>query len=94
MAESSFASSIISSGEKLVAGFFSILANKIKEGILSLKSLFKYFFSNLFSVVRKSIDVYEFFTSVGPFNFSFSQPLSKASTEKTEKFRFNLGTTF
>ena len=33
-------------------------------------------------------------TPVGPLNFSFSQPLSKASTDKTEKFRFNLGTTF
>ena len=33
-------------------------------------------------------------TPVGPLNFSLSQPLSKASTDKTEKFRFNLGTTF
>ena len=33
-------------------------------------------------------------TPVGPLNFSLSQPLSKAYTDKTEKFRFNLGTTF
>jgi outer membrane protein insertion porin family len=33
-------------------------------------------------------------TPVGPLNFSFSQPISKASTDKTESFRFNLGTTF
>ena len=33
-------------------------------------------------------------TPVGPLNFSFSQPVSKASTDKTESFRFNLGTTF
>jgi outer membrane protein insertion porin family len=33
-------------------------------------------------------------TPVGPLNFSLSQPLSKKSTDKTETFRFNLGTTF
>ena len=33
-------------------------------------------------------------TPVGPFSLSFSRPLSKKSTDKTETFRFNLGTTF
>jgi outer membrane protein insertion porin family len=33
-------------------------------------------------------------TPVGPMNFSFSKPITKASTDKTETFRFNLGTTF
>ena len=33
-------------------------------------------------------------TPIGPLNFSISQPISKASTDKTESFRFNLGTTF
>ncbi len=33
-------------------------------------------------------------TPVGPLSFSLSQPLSKKSTDKTETFRFNLGTTF
>jgi len=33
-------------------------------------------------------------TPVGPLSFSFTQPISKASTDKTETFRFNLGTTF
>ncbi len=33
-------------------------------------------------------------TPVGPLSFSFSQPLTKKSTDKTESFRFNLGTTF
>tara|TARA_B100000767_G_scaffold243421_1_gene241061 strand:- start:1525 stop:3141 length:1617 start_codon:yes stop_codon:yes gene_type:complete len=33
-------------------------------------------------------------TPVGPLNFSLSQPLTKNSTDKTESFRFNLGTTF
>jgi len=27
-------------------------------------------------------------------SFSLSQPITKASTDKTEKFRFQLGTTF
>ena len=31
---------------------------------------------------------------VGPMTFTFSQNLSKASTDKTESFNFNLGTTF
>jgi len=34
------------------------------------------------------------FTVVGPLNFSFAQPITKASTDKTETFQFNLGTTF
>ena len=33
-------------------------------------------------------------TPVGPLSFSLTQPISKASTDKTESFRFNLGTTF
>ena len=36
----------------------------------------------------------DWFTPIGPLNFSLSQPLSKASTDQTETFRFNLGTTF
>ena len=33
-------------------------------------------------------------TVVGPLSFSLSQPLTKADTDVTETFRFNLGTTF
>ena len=33
-------------------------------------------------------------TPIGPLSFSLSQPISKKSTDKTETFRFNLGTTF
>ena len=33
-------------------------------------------------------------TPVGPLSFSLSQPITKHSTDKTETFRFNLGTTF
>jgi len=36
----------------------------------------------------------DWFTPVGPLSFSLSQTLTKASTDKTESFRFNLGTTF
>ncbi len=33
-------------------------------------------------------------TPIGPLSFSWSQPITKASSDKTENFRFNLGTTF
>ncbi len=33
-------------------------------------------------------------TPVGPLSFSITQPITKASSDKTETFRFNLGTTF
>ena len=33
-------------------------------------------------------------TAVGPLSFSYTGVISKASTDKTETFRFNLGTTF
>jgi len=31
---------------------------------------------------------------IGPMNFVFSQNISKAETDKTQGFKFNLGTTF
>jgi len=36
----------------------------------------------------------DWFTPIGPLNFSLSQNITKASTDSTESFRFNLGTTF
>ncbi len=36
----------------------------------------------------------DWLTPVGPLSFSLTQPLTKKSTDKTETFRFNLGTTF
>ena len=36
----------------------------------------------------------DWFTPIGPMNFSLSQDLSKASDDKTETFQFSLGTTF
>ena len=47
--------------------------------------------SALRSTVGLGIDWY---TPVGPLSFSFSQPITKKETDKTETFRFNLGTTF
>ena len=38
--------------------------------------------------------VVDWFTPIGPLNFSLAQDLSKASDDKTERFQFNLGTTF
>ena len=38
--------------------------------------------------------VVNWFTPIGPLNFSLSQPISQASTDKTQIFQFNLGTTF
>ena len=36
----------------------------------------------------------DWMTPVGPMNFSFAFPISKQTGDKTESFRFNLGTTF
>ena len=36
----------------------------------------------------------DWFTPIGPLNFSFAYPVTKSSTDQTETFRFNLGTTF
>jgi len=47
------------------------------------------------SHIRSSTGIgLDFLTPIGPLNFSFSQPITKKSTDKTETFRFNLGTTF
>ena len=45
--------------------------------------------------VRSSIGMgIDWFTLLGPLNFSLAAPLTKGSNDKTESFRFNLGTTF
>jgi outer membrane protein insertion porin family len=36
----------------------------------------------------------DIFTPIGPLSFSLSYPITKVSSDKTESFRFNLGTTF
>jgi len=69
---------------------------------------FKYFidFGNVWGVdysdsiddsnkIRSSTGVsVDWFTPIGPLNFSLAQDISKANTDKTEGFQFNLGTTF
>ena len=45
--------------------------------------------------IRSSVGIaVDWFTPIGPLNFSLAQPISKVSTDKTESFQFNLGTTF
>ena len=47
------------------------------------------------SKIRSSFGVaVDFFTPIGPLNFSLSQPITKGKNDITESFRFNLGTTF
>jgi len=47
------------------------------------------------SSFRSAIGIgFDWLTPIGPLNFSFAQPITKAATDVTETFRFNLGTTF
>ena len=36
----------------------------------------------------------DWWTPLGPLTFSVAQPITKANTDKTETFRFRIGTTF
>ena len=45
--------------------------------------------------LRSSVGIgVDWMTPIGPLNFIFAQPITKESTDKTQTFRFNLGTTF
>ena len=45
--------------------------------------------------VRSSVGVaLDWMSPIGPMNFSFAYPVTKKTGDKTETFRFNLGTTF
>ena len=45
--------------------------------------------------IRSSTGVtIDWFTPIGPLNFTFSQDITKATADQTESFQFNLGTTF
>ena len=47
------------------------------------------------SKIRSSTGIgLDYLSPIGPLNFSWSIPITKKSTDKTETFRFNLGTTF
>ena len=51
--------------------------------------------SQNFDKIRSSTGIgLDWFTPIGPLNFSVAYPITKQDTDKTEKFRFNLGTTF
>ena len=36
----------------------------------------------------------DWFTPIGPLTFSLAQPISKSDSDRTETFRFNIGTSF
>ena len=45
--------------------------------------------------IRSSVGLaLDWYSPVGPLNFSLAQPITKADTDKTQSFRFNLRTTF
>ena len=45
--------------------------------------------------IRSSVGIaIDFFTPIGPLNFTLSEPITKSQNDITESFRFNLGTTF
>ena len=45
--------------------------------------------------IKSSVGIgIDWFTAIGPLNFSLAQPITKSSGDITETFRFNLGTTF
>ena len=47
------------------------------------------------SKIRSSMGIaVDFFTPIGPLNFSLSEAITKGKNDITESFRFNLGTTF
>ena len=47
------------------------------------------------SKIRSSIGIaLDWLTPIGPLSFSLTEPISKSSSDVTESFRFNLGTTF
>jgi outer membrane protein insertion porin family len=45
--------------------------------------------------IRSTVGIgVDWFTAIGPLNFTFSENISKDSSDITESFRFNIGTTF
>ena len=85
------------------------LSTNIPGLLTTIESLdFKYFFDvgNVWGVdydssinesngIRSSTGVaIDYLSPIGPMNFSWALPITKESSDKTEVFRFNLGTTF
>jgi len=47
------------------------------------------------SEIRSSIGIgIDWLTPVGPLTFTLAEAISKSDTDKTESFRFNIGTSF
>jgi len=47
------------------------------------------------SKIRSSVGIaVDWFTAIGPLNFSLTETLTKNDTDVTESFRFNIGTSF
>ena len=47
------------------------------------------------SKIRSSVGIgIDWFTVIGPINFTFAEAISKSDTDATETFRFNIGTSF
>ena len=47
------------------------------------------------SKLRSSVGIgVDWFTPIGPLNFVFAKPITKASTDVKQTFRFDIGTTF
>ena len=67
-----------------------------KFSTIRTKSFCKYYAEiNSNNDVKSAIGLgLDWYSPMGPMNFSLSQHLSKGSNDITESFRFNLGTTF
>lgn len=78
--------------------FFQSLENTDMSYFIDLANVWGVDYSNTVgdsSTLRSSTGVViNWFTPIGPLNFSLAKPLRKATTDKTEVFQFNLGTTF
>ena len=85
---------------------FSSTVPKILENSQNLDFLFFVDIANIWGVdyfkgedegsnIRSSVGIgLDWLTPIGPLNFTFAETLSKSSSDITESFRFNLGTTF
>ncbi len=85
---------------------FSSTVPKILENVQSADMLFLIDIANVWGVdydsslnddgkIRSSISLgLDWYSAIGPLNFTFSEVLSKDSNDTTETFRFNIGTTF
>ena len=78
--------------------FFSTVQNVDVRYFLDTANLWGVDYSSAVdqsNTIRASTGVVvDWFTPIGPLNFSLAQDISKADDDKTETFQFNLGTTF